>query len=103
MEIVSSRMGQLWDALYRAYDVLGLAEVAGGDEVFRQLVLARIIEPTSKQDSLRVLEEVGVGWASISKGSSPGQAPRRSATRKERPTTDRTWPHPPVGRGRRPR
>jgi len=32
--------------------------------VFRQLVLARIIEPTSKQDSARVLEEVGVGSAS---------------------------------------
>ena len=31
----------------------------GGDEVFRQLVLARIIEPASKQDSLRVLEEAG--------------------------------------------
>jgi hypothetical protein len=29
-------------------------------EVFRQLVLARIIEPASKQDSLRVLEEAGV-------------------------------------------
>jgi len=28
--------------------------------VFRQLVLARIIEPTSKLDSARVLEEVGV-------------------------------------------
>jgi hypothetical protein len=28
-------------------------------EVFRQLVLARIIEPASKQDSLRVLEEAG--------------------------------------------
>jgi hypothetical protein len=32
--------------------------------VFRQLVLARIIEPTSKQDSLRVLDEVGVDAAS---------------------------------------
>ena len=29
--------------------------------MFRQLVLARIIEPASKQDSLRVLEEAGVG------------------------------------------
>ncbi|MGH3990245.1 MAG: IS1634 family transposase, partial [Pseudonocardiaceae bacterium] len=38
----------------------GFEEAAGGDEVFRQLVLARIIEPTSKLDSLRVLEEVGV-------------------------------------------
>ena len=64
LEIVASRMGHLWDALCRAYDVLGFDQVAGGDEVFRQLVLARIIEPTSKQDSLRVLAEVGVGAAS---------------------------------------
>ena len=64
LAIMASRMGHLWDALCRAYDVLGFAEAAGGDEVFRQLVLARIIEPTSKQDSLRVLEEVGVGAAS---------------------------------------
>ncbi len=64
LEIASSRMGHLWDALCRAYDVLGFDQAAGGDEVFRQLVLARIIEPTSKQDSLRVLDEVGVGAAS---------------------------------------
>jgi hypothetical protein len=57
LEIVSSRMGHLWDALCRAYDVLGFAEAAGGDE---ELVLARIMEPTSKQDSLRVLAEAGV-------------------------------------------
>jgi hypothetical protein len=53
-------MGHLWDGLSAAYDVLGFAEAADGDEVFRQLVLARIIEPTSKQDSLRVLAETGV-------------------------------------------
>ena len=64
LSITSSRMGHLWDALSRAYDVLGFDEAAGGDEVFRQLVLARIIEPTSKQDSLRVLDEVGVPAAS---------------------------------------
>ena len=58
--IVSSRMGHLVDALHRAYDSLGLNKAAGGDEVFWQLVLARIIEPTSKQDSLRVLEEAGL-------------------------------------------
>ena len=50
----------LWDALSHAYDVVGFERAAGGDEVFRQLVLARIIEPTSKLDSLRVLEEVGI-------------------------------------------
>ena len=50
-------MGHLWEALCRAYDTLGFGQATGGDEVFRQLVLARIIEPASKQDSLRVLEE----------------------------------------------
>jgi hypothetical protein len=60
LPIMASRMGPLWDALSLAYDHLGFDAAAGGDEVFRQLVLARIIEPTSKLDSLRVLEEVGV-------------------------------------------
>jgi hypothetical protein len=55
LPITSSRMGHLVDSLERAYRVLGLEDAAGGDEVFRQLVLARIIEPTSKLDSLRVL------------------------------------------------
>ena len=56
LPITSSRTAHLWDALCRAYDVLGFDQAAGGDEVFRQLVLARIIEPTSKADSLRVLD-----------------------------------------------
>ena len=60
LEITSSRMGPLWDGLGAAYDALGFARAVGRDEVFRQLVLARIIEPTSKLDSLRVLGEVGV-------------------------------------------
>jgi len=60
LPITSSRMGCLLDALERAYQVLGLAGAAGGDEVFAQLVMARIIEPVSKLDSLRVLEEAGV-------------------------------------------
>ena len=59
LAITSSRMGHLWDALEHAYRALGLEEAAGGDEVFRQLVLARIIEPASKPGSLRVLEEAG--------------------------------------------
>ncbi len=60
LEVVGSKAGHLWDALCRAYDSLGFDEATGGDEVFRALVLARIIEPTSKLDSLRVLEETGV-------------------------------------------
>jgi hypothetical protein len=60
LPITASRMGHLWDALEHAYRVLGLERATGGDEVFRDLVLARIIEPTSKLDTPRVLEEVGV-------------------------------------------
>jgi hypothetical protein len=59
LPITSSRMSCLVDALDRAYRALGLDAAAGGDEVFRHLVLARIIEPSSKLDSLRVLEEAG--------------------------------------------
>jgi hypothetical protein len=53
-------MGHLWDALGHGYRVLGFAQATDGDAVFEQLVLARLIEPTSKLDSLRVLEEAGV-------------------------------------------
>ena len=60
LEIVGSKAAHLWEALSRAYDSLGFEAAAGGDEVFRALVLARIIEPTSKLDSLRVLAEAGI-------------------------------------------
>jgi hypothetical protein len=60
LPITSSRMGCLLDGLSRGYDVLGFGRAADGDEVFRDLVLARVIEPVSKLDSLRVLEEAGV-------------------------------------------
>jgi hypothetical protein len=42
LQITSTRMGLLWDALSSAYDMLGFGRAAGGDEVFRQLVLARL-------------------------------------------------------------
>ena len=54
----------LWDALERVYTDLGFDAL--GDRTFKQLVLGRIIEPTSKIDTLRVLEEVGVWTPSIS-------------------------------------
>jgi hypothetical protein len=64
LPITSSRMGCLLDALSHSYDVLGFTAAAGGDEVFFQLVAARVIEPVSKLDSLRVLEEAGAVPAS---------------------------------------
>jgi hypothetical protein len=66
LPITSSQMSHLWQALGTVYEVLGFDRTVGGDEVFRQLVLARIIEPTSKADSLRVLAEVGVDTPSYS-------------------------------------
>ena len=64
LPITSSRMGVLLDALMRAYRALGFERATGGDQVFAQLVLARIIEPASKADSLRVLVEAGLAGPS---------------------------------------
>lgn len=74
LSITSTRAAHLWDALCRVYDVLGFDQATGGDEVFRQLVCARIIEPTSKQDSLRVLDETGVAGPSFVSDTEPATA-----------------------------
>ena len=58
-QVVSTSALVLWQALSSAYAHLGFDAL--GDEAFRALVLARIIEPTSKADTRRVLGEVGVG------------------------------------------
>jgi len=64
LRAVGSQMAVLWEALDKVYRKLGFDKVAG-DDVFRDLVLARIIEPTSKQAAVeRVLPEVGVKHAS---------------------------------------
>jgi hypothetical protein len=48
----------VWQALEAVYAWLGFDQLA--DEAFKALVLARIIEPTSKADTVRVLAELGV-------------------------------------------
>ena len=60
LPITSSRMSYLWNGLCVAYEALGFVAAVKGDTVFRDLVFARVIEPTSKIDSLRVVSEVGV-------------------------------------------
>jgi hypothetical protein len=52
----SSRL--LYDVLGTVYDWLGFDVV--DDAVFRDLVIARIVEPTSKADAARVLTDLGV-------------------------------------------
>ena len=71
LPITASRMSCLLDALSHAYRVLGFDRVSGGDAVFGQLVAARIIEPVSKADSLRVLEEAGVGRPVVCDAQAP--------------------------------
>ena len=60
LPIISTQSKQLWEALSLAYDRLGFAAASSGDEVFRSLVLARLIEPASKLDTIRVLTELGI-------------------------------------------
>ena len=47
LSITSSEMTHLWDGLCAAYRILGFELAAKSDKVFRDLVLARIIEPNS--------------------------------------------------------
>jgi hypothetical protein len=81
------------------YDALGFAAV--GDEASGQLVLGRIIGPTSTLDTVRVLDELGVGSPSrvtfmrcLKRAFVVG-----SKTAKRRPTSPRTS----SGRAARPR
>ena len=61
--ITGKRSAVLWQVLTQAYARLGFDVI--GDASFQQLVFARIIEPTSKADSLRVLDELGIEHASL--------------------------------------
>jgi hypothetical protein len=80
LPITASRMGCLLDALECAWRALGFDRATGGGEVFRQLVAARIIEPVSKLDSARVLEEAGVP-----------PVPYRTVTRRLRVFAQDSW------------
>ena len=59
--VTGSRSRVLWEVLEKAYSRLGFDTV--GNDTFRKLVLARIVEPTSKADTLRVWDELGVPLA----------------------------------------
>jgi hypothetical protein len=52
----------LFDALARVFTALGFDGL--GDEVFRDLVIARVVEPTSLLDAGRVLRDLGQSAAS---------------------------------------
>lgn len=59
--VIGSRSRVLWEVLEAAYARLGFDTV--GNDTFRKLVLARVVEPASKADTLRVWDELGVPGA----------------------------------------
>jgi hypothetical protein len=55
--VVNTAALTLWNVLGDAYARLGFDTIA--DKAFRAMTLARVIEPTSKADTIRVLTEIG--------------------------------------------
>ena len=64
-QIISRRSGWLIEVLRSAYRRLGLGEAVGGDRAFEQMVLARLIEPSSKAQVPRVLGDLGLESVSV--------------------------------------
>jgi len=58
--MVGTRHRILWEVFSGVYDQLGFS-AAVDSEVFKQLVIARLIEPASKLRSLEILEALGIG------------------------------------------
>lgn len=63
-KVVGTSSLTLWESLAWVYTRLGFDAL--GDDAFKSLVLGRIIEPTSKADTRRVLGEVGVKVPALS-------------------------------------
>jgi hypothetical protein len=61
--VVGTSAVLLWEVLTSAYVRLGFDVLA--DEGFRAMVLARIVEPTSKAEVVRVLAEIGAPAVSL--------------------------------------
>jgi transposase len=64
LRLEKSYSALLWETLSSVYDKLNFGCL--DDLVFKQLVLARIIEPTSKLDTIRVLADLGLNAPSNS-------------------------------------
>ncbi|WP_312977259.1 hypothetical protein [Corynebacterium sp.] len=76
-EVTAQRSGYLLDAIATApHRAVGLDRAAADDSLFEGLVTARIIEPGSKYDSIRVLDEAGAHSASYGGNQTPPAALR---------------------------
>ncbi len=64
LPVSAEKAGFLLDCIDHCYTRLGMDSATDGDQVFADLVRARIIHPGSKLDSIETLAEVGVASAS---------------------------------------
>ena len=55
----------LWEVLHGAYRRLGLGEAVGGERAFEQMVLARLVDPSSKAQVPCVLGDLGLESVSV--------------------------------------
>lgn len=62
-KVIASPATDLWDVLDAAYDRLGFGII--DDPAFKAMVLARLIEPTSKAQSIRVLQQIDAPHPSL--------------------------------------
>jgi hypothetical protein len=62
IRLIHSVSQLLYDTLSNLYDQLGFDTLS--DEDFRRLCIARLVEPTSKLDSIRVLADLGINGGS---------------------------------------
>ena len=63
--VASKRSALLWEVLHDSYARLGLGDATRGDRAFEQMVLARLIEPSSKAQVPRVLGDLGLESVSV--------------------------------------
>ena len=63
--VETKRSGLLWDVLHGVCTRLGPRKSTGGDRAFEQMVLARLIEPSSKAQVPRVLGDLGLESVSV--------------------------------------
>jgi hypothetical protein len=70
--VVGSRSRVLWDVLTGVYGRLGF-EAAVDDDVFMKLVLARVVEPTSKADTIRVWRNSGFRRPGFGRSGAPSR------------------------------
>lgn len=95
--VTAERAGYLIDAITTAYQALGFDQATDNDQVFADLVTARIVQPGSKLDSVETLADIGV--ASASYATIKRRLPRYATTEFRDQITQACATHAGIGPG----